>query len=254
MLLVCFLQISGFFEPLNKITAPNNTLDPFLADENSSSEQAEFDATKDQSLQSDSSSTNKELFDDLADNKITNTLPPVPQSEDASMTQEKLEDFTKKFNDALQLDDVVKPITDKDMWKRLHDYIISHWDKFFIDGHLSVALELRYIMCSYVIAFIPGQFAFVIPGFYTYLIPKQVYKIPIISDALRGVKRFFKFCKKTSRDKLFLTFYFGRANSLKQDLEFLKRIPDMIKNNPVGIIRELLAFSIKADGYNPEDW
>lgn len=251
MLLVNLLPISAYFSPINEIIDPNTIPDPFLNQESDSKEQSGFISKKIEDGFSDSSSTNKELFDDLADNKLP-VKAPLPQSGDALLTNEKLEDFNKAYTKALKLEGSISSITDKDMWERLHKYIINNWGKFLIDGHFSIGFQIRYVMCSYVIAFIPGEFAFVIPGFYTYLIPKKAYNVPIISDALKGLKKFFKFCKKTSRDKLFITFYFGRSNSIQQDLDFIKNIPVMITNNPLGILRELLGFRIKAEGYNPE--
>ncbi|WUR02069.1 putative SP-containing protein [Vairimorpha necatrix] len=251
LLFIFFISSS----PLNKKLNINDLSDPFLKDENGPFLKDEI--SSDQNIYNtisrpadDSSSTNKELFDDIGDNKLP-IKNPLSASENAQLTKDKLNEFNNSLNEILNLEQTVNSLTDKDMWKNLHDYIIKNWDKFFIDGHFSIQLQLRYVLCSYVIAFIPGQFAFCIPGFYTYLIPKKAYKVPILSDALLGVKKFFKFCKKTSRDKLFVTFYFGRANSLQEDLEFIKKIPEMIVNNPIGIIRELLSFSVKAEGYDP---
>ncbi|EOB14101.1 hypothetical protein NBO_38g0012 [Nosema bombycis CQ1] len=195
-------------------------------------------------------STDKELMDDLRFIKYEDPLSISP-SEEAQKKVKDLESLAKRINESYDLGDTVSSLTDKNMWERLHKYIKNHLKDFLIDGHLSIELQIRYVLCSYIIAFIPGQFAFVIPGFYTFLIPKKAHKIPIVSDALRGLKAFLRFSKDTSRESLFITFYFGRANSIAEDIDFILKIPDLIVNDPIAIIRELLAFRIKANGYDP---
>ncbi|KAK6090957.1 hypothetical protein P3W45_000202 [Vairimorpha bombi] len=245
----------GWFTPLNKIPEDPSVIDPYLNQTSDSKDQESpsYAPSKEKASISDSSSTNKELFDDIGGNKIReNKVISKPQAEDAALTAQKLDEFHKTFSEALELGDTVSSITDKDMWKRLYEYISINLPKFFIDGHFSIAFEIRYVMCSYVVAYIPGQFAFVIPGFYTYLIPKKAYTVPVLADGLKGLKKFFKFCKRRSRDSLMITFFIGRENSVLEDLKFILDIPHMITVNPLGILRELLGFRIKAEGYDPD--
>lgn len=251
MILVFFVVVRTWYNFLNKPEINMNPHDPFLEDSSiSQSEEATIELP--QVDQNDSSIDDKEIQDDFLDAKLNNfEIPPLSQAEDIAQTNKILEDFSKMFQETFDLGNTVSPINDKNMWKRLHDYINSHLKDFFVDGSFSIQLQIRYVMCSYVIAFIPGQFAFVIPGFYTYLIPKRAYSIPLLSDALLGMKKFFKFCKNTSRDSLFITFYFGRKNSVQDDIKFILKIPELISTDPMAIIRELLEFRIKAEGYDP---
>lgn len=251
MIYVFFVVINTWFNFVNKPDFNTNPYDPFL-EENSTSQSEEENIKVPQNDENDSSYDSKEIKDDLADEKPNKfEFQPLTQSEDIAQTNKILEDFTQIFQNTYDLGNTVSPINDKNMWKKLYDYINANLKDFFVDGTFSIELQIRYVMCSYIIAFIPGQFAFVIPGFYTYLIPKKAYNIPIISDALRGMKKFFKFCKKTSRESLFITFYFGRKNSLQDDIKFILKIPELISTDPMAIIRELLEFRIKAEGYNP---
>lgn len=257
MIYIIYLGILyAWFSPLNKIDEDIDIIDPYLNKESDTEDQENpITNYKEKDNNSDSSSSNKELFDDIGSNKIKeNSSIKIPQAEDALLTEKKLDEFHKIFTEALELKDTVSSITDKDMWKRLYDYIAKNLPKFFVDGHFSIAFEIRYVMCSYVVANIPGQFAFVIPGFYTYLIPRKAYTIPIISDGLKGIKKFFKFCKQTSKNQLMITFYIGRENSALEDLKFILEIPHLIINNPLGILRELLGFRVKAAGYDPDKY
>lgn len=228
-----------------------NEFDKFL-EKDSSSEQ-EYKETPSSNPKAESDSTNKELLDDLRSMKYEEPKIVSP-SDDIQSKEDILNELSKKFNETFDLDGHVSSLSDKNMWERFHNYIKLNLGDFLIDGHLSIELQIRYVLCSYIIAFIPGQFAFVVPGFYTYLIPKEAHKIPIVKDALKGLKKFFRFTKDTSRESLFITFYFGRANSISEDIDLILRIPDLILNDPITLIREILSFRIKAEGYDPNKY
>ncbi|KAF9764470.1 hypothetical protein NGRA_0550 [Nosema granulosis] len=249
--IVLLTLCNTFYFNTNTGKDKTNEFDKFL-DRDTSSEQ-DYTDTNTSIPNKEPESTDKEIMDDLRAMKL-DTPKFVSPAEDIQTKQETLDDLAKKFNEAFDLDGNVSSLTDKDMWKRMHDYIKLNLKDFLFDGHLSIELQIRYVFCSYIIAFIPAQFAFVVPGFYTYLIPKKAHKIPIVKDALRGLKTFFRFTKATSRESLFITFYFGRANSISEDLDLILRIPNLIMNDPVSLIRELLAFRIKAAGYDPEKY
>lgn len=249
--LILFSLSNGIYFNTNSGEDKTSEFDKFL-DKDSSSEQ-EYEEPTTLRSKRDSDSTNKELLDDLRSTKfdVPKYVSPV---DDIQNKEDTLNELSKKFNEAFDLDEDVSSLVDKNMWERLHNYIKLNLKDFLIDGHLSIELQIRYVLCSYIIALIPAQFAFVVPGFYTYLIPKKAHKIPIVKDALKGLKTFFRFTKATSRESLFITFYFGRANSVSEDIDLILRIPDLILNDPVTLIRELLSFRIKAAGYDPKKY
>lgn len=248
MNLFAFLSLSNaFYFFTNKPTDNTKEFDRFLEGDSSEEQSNSEDPTP---LERDEPvSDEKELLDDLEAIKIEDPSTISP-SEDVQAKVETLGDIATRFNEVHGLKKGVSSLTDKNMWKRLHAYIKLNLGDFLINGNLSIQLEIRYILCCYVIAFIPGQFAFVVPGFYTYLIPKKAHTIPIVSDGLKGLKAFFRFAKDKSRESLFITFYFGRANSISEDIDFILRIPDLLVHDPVSLLREFLKFKIKAEGYD----
>jgi hypothetical protein len=189
---------------------------------------------------------------------VLNEYPPrpigynddqTPGAEDALAKTKELDDLKKALNERLGTEDYISGLHDKDSWRKLHDYLKTNWELFAIDGKFSIPLEIRYVLCCYVILFIPGEFGFFIPGFYKVLIPRSAKKIEIINNALEGLDRFLKFVRKRSKETFLISFHFGRKNTLREDIEFIKRVPDLIFTEPMAIVREVLKFEIRADGY-----
>ncbi|KMV65953.1 hypothetical protein M970_060520 [Encephalitozoon cuniculi EcunIII-L] len=173
----------------------------------------------------------------------------IPIADDVKIKTDKVDELTKAFNKKIGTTKV-SGIHDKEAWNRLYEYLRLNFKDFLIDGHLSIELHIRYVLCCYVVAFIPGQFAFLFPAFYKVFIPKRAMKVPILGDALREIDRFLTFVSDRSTKTFIITFYVGRQNSLVEDLEFIKRVPDLIFSDPMAILRELLKFEIRSEGYS----
>lgn len=174
----------------------------------------------------------------------------IPIADDAERKLKKMEELKKALNKKLGTDGLISGLHDKDMWKRLHRYLTLNFKDFMLDGHLSIELQIRYVLCCYVVACIPAQFAFFFPASYGIIIPTKARRIPILSDALKGLDRFLKFVSDKSTETFIITFYFGRQNSLLEDIDFIKKIPDLMFTDPLAILRELLKFEIRSEGYD----
>lgn len=169
-------------------------------------------------------------------------------SVDSFVKDQKLKEQRDKLAKYLQTDDVYS-LTSLDLWKKIREYIILNWPKLFNDGYLSIPLDIRYNFCVFIVMMIPAEVIFPIPAFYTYLIPKSAHKVPILKDALKELERFFAFVKKRSKKQFLISFYVGRGGSPKEDLDFLLEIPKLITTDPIKILRWLLRYEIKSDGF-----
>ncbi|KAM0674317.1 hypothetical protein GVAV_002394 [Gurleya vavrai] len=183
-------------------------------------------------------------------NKIKEIIPlPLSKSKQAEENEKLINDLHKNINERLDLDGEIASLNDKKKWKGLFDHLKLNFKDYFFDGKLSIQLHIRYFLCCYIIAFIPADFVFFYPAAWQRLLPEKVMKVPIFGDALREYKIFEKFVKDQAGKKFIVTFYFGRKNTLIEDLKFLVTLPDKIYNDPGSILRELLEFEITSEGY-----
>lgn len=251
--------VACWYEPVTDVNDEFNADKTFQSLVDSSSAEEDY-TSKSPSSTARSSPGYPELELSLSDiDERINEYPPkdivsqdrfIPIADDVEKKVGKMDELKKALNSKLGTDGLISGLHDKDMWKKLHKYLELNFGDFMIDGHLSIELHIRYILCSYVVVFIPAQFAFFFPAFYTIFIPKKAYKIPVVGDALRGLDRFLKFVSDRSTKTFIITFYFGRQNSMVEDIEFIKRIPDLIFTDPLAILRELLKFEIRSEGYS----
>lgn len=174
----------------------------------------------------------------------------VPPADDIIGKSEKLDEMKKKLNEALGTDEDVKGLTDKDLWRKLHDYLVLNFGDFLVDGHLGIEMHIRYFFCCYIVVFLPAQITFFVPAVFFKWIPRSAYKTPIINEALKSLETFLKFARKKSETTFLVTFVVGRKNTLKEDLRFILEIPKKIFTDPAFIVREFLGFEIRAEGYN----
>lgn len=194
---------------------------------------------------SDFNSSLNELYPLPTPTTGENTVP----ADDIADKVSEMDAMKDKLNKALGSDGNVGSLVDKNLWKKLHDHIVLNFPKLSIDGHLGIQLHIRYFLCCYIVAFIPAEFAFFFPGVYKRLIPKKAYKVPILGDALIELETFLRFVRLESKTSFIITFFLGRRNSVIEDLKFLLKVPDKIFSDPMFILREVLAFEIRAEGY-----
>lgn len=171
-----------------------------------------------------------------------------PAQEGSARTR-RLEEQRDRLAKHLQTDSI-SALTDKDMWRRMHKYISANMPAHLDNGYFSISLVVQHIPCVFVFACIPAEVVVPLPSAYRFLIPRKAYGVPALKELLVGVGRFLAFVKKKSKKTFMITFYVGRTDNFAEDLDFLLEIPSLIKNDPIKILRWLLKFEVKADGYS----
>lgn len=179
-------------------------------------------------------------------NEMAKKLPKVL---DQAENKKYIEDLAKKLNDKLDLKNEIAGLSNDKAWNGLYKHFEMNFGNYCIDGKLSIQLHIRYFLCCYVILFIPGEFAFFYPALWPRLIPDFILSHDIMKDAITELRVFQNFVKAESSKSLLITFYFGRQNSVLEDLLFLLKIPSLIFSDPLAIVRELSMFEIKSEGY-----
>ncbi|KAM0686994.1 hypothetical protein COBT_001775 [Conglomerata obtusa] len=184
------------------------------------------------------------------DKPLANITLPPNSTQASEERYQYIKGLSKKINNALDLDaDEISSLVDEKQWRDLFSYFSLNLDDFIHNGSLSIQLHIRYFACCYIIAFLPADFIFFYPGAWHKLVPKELFQMQVIGDAIIEYKKFERFVKDQKDKKFLVTFYFGRKNTLLEDLKILIRIPKMIYRNPAKIFRELLEFEIRAEGY-----
>lgn len=195
----------------------------------------------------DVNSTNEEQKPyDLTRKKVEREVPKVTEEAE---NKKYIEDLTEKLNKSLGLNGEISSLTNEKSWEKLYKHFETNFGDYFVDGKFSIPLHIRYFMCCYIIIFIPGEFAFFYPAMWPELIPDAVLTNEIMKSVLSELRLFQKFVKKKSTKTLLVTFYFGRKNSMLEDLKFIINIPFLIFSDPLVIVRELLSFELKSEGY-----
>lgn len=236
--------IKDEFDGLNKrIKKLNRDLDDEDDDQNQNFGNSFVDEVSKDS--DDAYSTINELnpYDYTADKA---KVPKVIQEAD---NKKYIEDLTKKLNKSLGLDDEITSLTDEKAWEKFYKHIELNFGNYFVDGKFMIDIQVRYFMCCYVFIFIPAEFAFFYPAMWPRLLPDSFLTNQYVKEVLKYIYIWQKFVKKKSKKKFLITFYVGRKNSLIDDVKFLLRIPFVLFSDPLEILRGLLAFEIKSEGY-----
>lgn len=176
-------------------------------------------------------------------------LPELPKILQDIENKKYYDDLTKKMNESLGLEDEVKSFLDTRLWERLYEYIQKHIGDFIIDGRLSIQLHIRYFLCTFIVAFIPGEFVILYPTVWIRLVPTALLKEDFFKRTFTSLRIFQDFVKERGKKEFLITFYFGRANTLLEDLKFLAKIPFMILSDMRGLISELINFEIRSEGF-----
>ncbi|TBU04479.1 hypothetical protein CWI36_0758p0020 [Hamiltosporidium magnivora] len=180
---------------------------------------------------------------------LYNDSPILAKSE---VAQNKINEFDKQtfeLNKKLGTSGEITSLSNKEKWNGLFSHFFNNLDKYLINGNLIIVLNIRYSMCVYIIAFIPADFIFFIPASYKKLLPKKAYEIPIFSDGLKEFNKFLQFVKEKSEKEFIITFVLGRQGTAIDDLKMLATLPAKIFSDPMTVLREILAFSIRSEGY-----
>lgn len=257
-ILILFTEVIGWYEPVTDLNDEFNAdraFHPRMYDDSSYLNEYKPQGTRAQDGQDDrdadiSLSDISEVINEYPQKDLSYQDKFIPIADDVKRKIDKMDELKDAINNKLETDGFVSGLHDRDAWNRLHKFLTLNFRDYIIDGHLSVELHIRYILCCYVVAFVPAEFAFFFPAFYDVFVPKKAHKIPILCDLLRGLDRFLKFVSDSSRKTFIITFYVGRRNSLLEDIDFIKKIPDLLFTDPLAILRELLKFEIRAEGYN----
>lgn len=173
--------------------------------------------------------------------------PRCASNEEVAQMHNDLDSMDEYINDQLGLPKGSVPtINNKKAFKKLHDWIMLHFDDLALNGRLAISLEIRYFMCTYIVAFIPAQFAFFFPRALVSVIPAT--DKPVISDFVKALKTFLDFVKANESGELFITFSIGRTFNLKNDFDFILSIPKKILSDPLYLLKQALMFDLKAAG------
>lgn len=175
--------------------------------------------------------------------KPEETTPPSP-SKEAQMKKDKLDKQVEALKKVLGEKNLVS-LTDSDFWNKLYNYIKINIDKFLKNGHLGFSFPVRYNFCLFVIPIIPAQSALVFPAFYKFLIPPKVKKIEMVAKFLNEFDGHLRTIKKKSSTQLLVTVYLKRKGNFKEEIEMIRKIPDLIVQDPAQLLRWVFNFAIE---------
>lgn len=173
-------------------------------------------------------------------------IPTLPPSKHDEIEQKK--DKLDKQADALKKilkDDNVLPITSSDLWRIIYEYIKAHLKDFTKDNSLAVSFVLRYDFCLFIIPVVPANNLLVFPAFYKFLIPPKVKKVPTVAKFLAEFDSKLKIIQKKSSTQLLVTVVLKRTGNIKSDLEMILKIPDLIVQEPLKLLKWLFDFKIE---------
>lgn len=179
----------------------------------------------------------------------TKDMPIVPETLNEVENRRYIEDLAKKLNEELGLEREIMSIANEKAWAKAHDYLEHNLHLYLVDGELSIELHIRYFLCTYIVLFIPGEVVFCYPAFWSRLVPDIALKVDILREGLEAMRMFQDFVKEKGEHSFLISFYIARGNSLWDDLKFMLNIPFMLLSDFPGLIRELLNFKIKSEGY-----
>lgn len=195
---------------------------------------------------------------DKRDNDIENQKEETPPKDSNSpylkaiQKQDKLDQQVEALKKVLKEKNLY-PITSNDLWAKIYKYIMDHIDEFLKNLQFSISFPIRYTFCVYIIPIIPAEKTLVFPAFYKFIIPRKVKKIPLVKDWMKKFDDFMNIIKKKSKTELLVTVRIKRPNTVKEDLEILKRIPDLVKNDPMQLIRWIFEFKAETTQFNVID-
>lgn len=137
------------------------------------------------------------------------------------------------------------PVTNKDLWRIIYEFIKKNLKDFLENNRLYFKIHIRYALCTFIIPLLPTEYFLIFPSFYASLIPPKFKQNEFVGKFLNTMETFLKRVRLRSKKELLPTFIFARKNSSMQDVEFILEIPDLIRNDPVKILRWLFEFELE---------
>lgn len=175
-------------------------------------------------------------------NRLENETEPVKNTpEQVNFELDNQIEVLKKQLDSTNM----YSIKSTDLWEKIYQYIISKIDEFLKNNRLVLSINMRYSLCSYIIPLLPTEYILIFPSFYKLLIPNKVLENELISKFIKLFDEFLEKVKERSDNEFLPKFNFVRTTSGKEDIEMIKRIPDLISNEPVVLFKWLMDFKLE---------
>lgn len=184
---------------------------------------------------------------DGLEKNVSNDNLVNPNHIEGMKKQEKLERQADAIRKMLKTKNAY-PLTSKKLWDRLYQYIIDHIAEFLKNAQFSISFPIRYSFCVYVIPLIHINKTLIVPSVYKFLIPKDMAKLDIVKTFTKSFDEFMNVIKKRTKTEVLVTVRLKRQVTASEDLEIIKRMPYLVKNDPLELIRWL--FDFKAEVVN----
>lgn len=190
------------------------------------------------------------------DNKIENrnneykptNEEKIPKFLEALEKKGILEKQFKEISEHLNVDNLAS-LTNRDLWNDIYKSIMDQIHDFLKGKELSISFPIRYSMCFFIIPIISADKFLIFPAFYKFLIPSRIKSHESISKFLNSFDKLLNFIKKQSENDLLVNIYLKRNNTLKEEIEIIKMMPDLIVSDPVKIVRWISDFRAETPGY-----
>lgn len=154
---------------------------------------------------------------------------------------QRLENQVSTLKNFLEIDELYS-LTSSYLWDKIYNYIIEHLNEFLENNQLSFKMYIRYNFCLYVIPLLPTDHFLVFPSFYKYIIPYKYRSTKLVLSITNRIDKFLGEIKKRKTKEILTVFYIKRSGTVKDDLEMIKMMPVLIKNDPMKILRWIVDF------------
>lgn len=178
-------------------------------------------------------------------NYLNSTKENTKTTEDTIFeNNQRLDNQVSTLKNYLEIDEVYS-LTSTKLWEKIYNYIVEHLNEFLENNQLSFKMHIRYNFCFYVIPLLPTEYFVVFPSFYKYFIPYKYRNEKAILNFTNGIDGFLKEIKNRRYKEILTVFYVKRSGTAKDEIEMIKKIPEMIKNEPMALIRWIMGFKVE---------
>ena len=122
-------------------------------------------------------------------------------------------------------------------WNKLYEYIRANWSLLVKDGFIGLPIQAKYLWCTFIFIQIPAEVAVPFPRVALKWIAKT--KSEAVQTIIKKANVFFDKIIERTKEEFLTTIVIGRPFSFEDDLEFIKRIPQLLKNNPLDVLKWL---------------